>query len=97
VPAGQTVALTLNVTFDEYCKTADCTFGAEDNTFLLKELVVVSGSGTGCDGWTVQNILYKANAVLAGTEPFSPSAINECVSKVNENFVDGDQGYLTTP
>ncbi len=98
VLAGQTVALTLNVTFDEYCKgSADCTFSGGDNSILLKQLVVVSGSGTECDGWTVEAILNTANAVLAGTDSLSPSAINKCVSKVNENFVKKNKGYLTTP
>ncbi len=46
----------------------------------------------------MQEILDEANAVLAGAGQLSPSAINECASQVNENFVDGgmDEGYLTT-
>ncbi len=50
---------------------------------------------------TVQDVLYTANLVLSGdtNTVFSASDLNDCVSSINENFVDGTQnnGFLGLP
>jgi hypothetical protein len=93
VLAGQVVALTLSVTFDQ----CDPSFGASN--LNLRDLVVCDASSP-CQGLTVGRILDVANDVLAGLpSTFTPSEINECVSRINENFVDGTQvgTYLCLP
>jgi hypothetical protein len=90
VLAGQIVALTLNVGFD----LCDPDFG-ESNT-ALADLEVIDPESK-CFGMTVQEVLDLANAILGGcSTALTPSQINECVSKINENFVDGetDNGFL---
>gem|GEM_PF-5992149 len=96
VLAGQTVALTLNVGFDLY----DENFSNHDD-YLLADLLIQK-EDCPCDGWSVQEVLDQANAILGGEgndNGLSPSAINECVTLINENFVDGEQnnGYLVYP
>ena len=93
VLAGQATALTLNVVFDQPGLDGD-------SPIPLGDLVVVPGSGTACDGMTVQQVLDATNTVLAGnTSQFTPAEVNECASRINENFVDGEtnEGYLMTP
>lgn len=93
VLAGQVVALTLSVGFDLY--DADFCVSATN----LKDLVVVDATSP-CYGWTVENVLNEANRILAGlSSTLTASEINECVSKINENFVDGamDGGFLGLP
>jgi hypothetical protein len=89
VLAGQAVALTLNIVFDR-------PGNGGDSPIPLADLIMV---GTPCHGMTAQQVLDEANAVLAGGGWMTPSDINECASKINENFVDGitDEGHLTTP
>lgn len=90
VLAGQVTALTLSVHFDQ----ADADFGASDTA--LADLVAVEGA---CAGMSVAAILDAANQALAGGGGFAPSAINGCVSAINENFVDGTEvgDYLRLP
>jgi hypothetical protein len=91
VLAGQVVALTLNVGFDAY----DANFGGSGT--LLGGQIIVSGQFA---GWSVQQLLDTANYVLGGcASQYSPSAINNAVSAVNENYVDGvqDHGFLACP
>ncbi|GEM_PF-1003451 len=79
--AGQVVALTLSVGFDRY----DPEFGAAEQN--LEDLVVASGI---FEGMTVAAVLEEANGALGGGESeYSVSQLNDVVSAINENFVDG--------
>ncbi|MFO7675086.1 MAG: hypothetical protein R6X12_02040 [bacterium] len=91
VLAGQVTALSLSVGFDLY----DPDFGADPVN--LKDLVVADLASP-YYGWTVQEVLDEANAILGGG-PGNPSQINDAVSAINENFVDGtiDNGFLAKP
>lgn len=101
VLAGQVVALTLNVGFD----ADDSNFGA--STEQLSSLQVKSSGafapgelGAACAGMYVYQVLYEANHVLSGMGSWlSASQVNECVSRINENFVDGTSvgDYLLLP
>ena len=85
------VALTLAVRFDAY----DANFGASD--LSIEHLVASSGA---CKGMTAGQILRLANAVLGGcSTQMAPSAINDCVDAINNNFVDGEKsgGFLVFP
>lgn len=95
VLAGQVLALLLSVEFD----MCDADFGA--STENLANLVVNDPTNeTVCDGMTVQEVLNTANDIISGvpSDP-TPSEINECVDKINNNFVDGTAvgGYLKLP
>lgn len=95
VLAGQTTALTLNVFFD----MADPDFGASD--VLLAGLVVADETSP-CFGMTVWEVLEAANGILGGGSYYdgaAAAAINECVSRINENFDNGtvDEGFLKLP
>lgn len=88
---GQVTALTLSVNFD----LADPNFGASNVN--LKDLVVVSGPFA---GKTVAFVLAEANKILGGAaSAYTVSQVNEAVSAINENFVDGtiNNGYLALP
>jgi len=92
---GQVVALTLSVGFDLY----DPDFGASN--INLKDLLVACSSCP-CSGWTVQAVLDMGNKILGGCgEEGDPSAseINDCLSAINQNFVDGTHvnDYLALP
>jgi hypothetical protein len=89
--AGQVVALTLNVRFDE----VDPNFSPSPT--LLKDLVIASGP---LAGKTVGFVLGDANKALGGcTSTYSIAVLNDVVTKINESFVDGksSSGYLTCP
>ena len=89
--AGQTVALTLSVGFD-YC---DPNFGASLNN--LADLTVAVGPFA---GWTVADVLTEANLVLGGcASNYSASELNEALTGINENFVNGTVvgSYLNCP
>ncbi|MHA1483247.1 MAG: lamin tail domain-containing protein [Candidatus Heimdallarchaeaceae archaeon] len=46
--------------------------------------------GSLCGDMTAGQVLAEANKILAGqSSGFSPSAINECLTEINERFVDG--------
>jgi len=80
---GQVVALTLSVGFD----VCDEDFSPSD--IPLGDLVVCDTSSI-FEGWTVGEVLNEANLVLGGcSQSYSPSDINDVVSSINENFVDG--------
>jgi hypothetical protein len=95
VLAGQVLALTLSVYFD----LNDVDFGASD--INLKDLVVADEESIfygedgedGEDGetvWTVMDILTEANSFLGGgISDYTASELNEAISSINENFVDG--------
>ncbi|MCP9756166.1 DUF11 domain-containing protein, partial [Lacihabitans sp. CCS-44] len=79
--AGQVVALTLNIGFDNY----DANFGSSDVN--LKNLKINSGVFA---GKTVQFVLDEANKVLGGcTSAYLISDLNTVVTNINENFVNG--------
>jgi len=81
--AGQAVALTLNIGFDDN----DSDFSV--NQGKLKDFYA-NDSGSPCEDMTVSEVLTEANNILAGqSSVFSPSAINECLTEINEKFVDG--------
>ncbi|MCU0468229.1 MAG: hypothetical protein MUF58_06470, partial [Arcicella sp.] len=81
VLAGQVVALTLNVGFDNY----DAAFGS--SSINLKNLFIVTGTFS---GKTVQFLLDEANKALGGcSTTYSLSDINNAVTAVNENYVNG--------
>jgi len=79
--AGQIAALSLSVGFDQY----DAGFGA--SSFPLADAVIASGTFA---GWTVQQVLDEANAVLGGcSSSYSASAINGILTQINQSFVGG--------
>jgi len=84
--AGHVVALSLSIGFDE-CTTCD-PFGS--NTTPLKDLIFDDGSVF--DGMTVEDVLAEANRVLGGGAiiDFTASQLNDALTAVNENFVDGE-------
>ncbi|MBC7381602.1 MAG: SprB repeat-containing protein, partial [Bacteroidia bacterium] len=86
--AGQVVALTLNLGFDQY----DPNFSTA--TTLVKNLVIANGTFA---GWTAQQLLDEANRKLGGcTSSYSFSDLNDAASNINENYIDGliDGGFL---
>jgi hypothetical protein len=86
--AGQVVALTLNVTFDQY----DADFGEADSD--LADAVITSGDFA---GWTVAAVLAEGEKVLGGCESdYSAGDLAEVLGLVNEAFADGieDTGFL---
>src|SRR5436190_8776210 len=88
---GQVTALALSVGFDNY----DPSFGAAG--VHLGEMVIGSGPFAGN---TVSQFLVIANDVLGGcSTAFTPSAVNDMASKINENYDDGktDNGVLICP
>jgi hypothetical protein len=93
VLAGQATALTLNITFD----SIDPAFSPHGTP--LAELVVADPASP-CVGLRVDEVLRSANEVLGGFPGrFAPEEINECVTRINENFENGqvDRGYLRLP
>jgi hypothetical protein len=91
--AGQVTALSLNVGFD----LNDPAFGASSTN--LEDLIVVDNTSA-CFEMTVGEILDEANLAISGqaSDP-SLSNLNNCVSDINENFVNGntDNGFLAEP
>jgi len=88
---GQVTALALSVGFDNY----DPNFAPAE--IPLSDMVI--GTGTFA-GKTVGEFLAIANDVLGGcSTSYSPTAINEVASQINENFDDGksDNGFLVCP
>ena len=88
---SQVLALTLSVNFDR----TDADFSS--SYINLANLSVASGE---FQGESVGNILDIANRTLAGEDTgYSASQINDAVSAINENFVDGGLTgyYLTCP
>ncbi|MBC8173257.1 MAG: T9SS type A sorting domain-containing protein [Chitinophagales bacterium] len=91
VLAGQVMALALSVGFDN--TYAD--FGSSDTN--LGDLIISSGT---FEGWTVNELLAEGNKILGGCASiYTPSTINDALSSVNENFVDGTSAgsYLECP
>ena len=103
--AGQVTALSLSVGFDECSLAGDCAEFAplqedrDPSTTSLAELVVVDADSD-CVGMSVGDILDEANLAISGqSSSLVINQLNECVSSINENFVDGinDEGFLGYP
>lgn len=93
VLGGQALALTLSVVFD----ACDPNFGS--SSVPLSTLVVADPSSS-CYGMTVQQVLDTANLILSGgSSSLTPSQINTCVDKINNNFDNGtvNLGFLKLP
>lgn len=89
VLAGQLVALTLSVGFDNH----DPNFGTSSG--YLANAVINNGSFT---GWTVQMLLDEANRYIGGCPSFySSRQLTGALAMVNENFDNGsmDAGNLS--
>lgn len=81
--AGQAVALTLNIGFDNY----DPNFSS--STTSLGSLIVSSGI---FQGWTVNNLLLEANKILGGLgSAYTPAEINNILNLINKNYDNGTQ------
>jgi len=91
VLAGQVVALSLSIGFDNY----DAAFSTSPAS--LGDLEIASGDFA---GFTVQELLDEANSFLGGcASAYTASQLNDALTAVNENFVDGTQnnGYVLCP
>jgi len=88
---GQVLALALNIRFDLW----DVNFGRSATN--LKDLKIAYGP---FENWTVQQLLDEAYIALGGGYTlYSISMLNNAVSSINENFVDGTFAgtFLTCP
>jgi len=92
--AGHVIALALSVGFD----ICDDNFSTSETGLASLE---VADEDSLCYGMTVQEVLDEAKKVLGDCDSgsFTPTQIYECVSAINENFVDGktDNGFLKLP
>jgi len=85
------LAVELALGFDVY----DPNFGASAG--YLGDLVINQGD---FQGWTVSELVALANDALGGCNSnYSLSAINDALSSISNNFVDGtgNQGFLDCP
>ena len=91
VLAGQLIALSLSIGFDEN----DADFSGSDVN--LGNLIIHSGT---FQGWTVYELVEEANQFIGGCAgDYSASELNESLTAINENFDNGntDNGYLDCP
>jgi len=91
VLAGQVVALTLNLRFDQ----VNPSFSSSST--WLGNLIVISGTFT---GWTVSQVLAEANNVLGGVaSSYSADQMNAIVDAINNNYDNGtvNLGLLGCP
>ena len=91
VLAGQVLALTLSTAFDNYDEQFSTSYTA------LENLVIVSGT---MSGQTIAYALDQGNRALGGcSASYTITEINEVLSKINENFIDGTQenAYMRCP
>ena len=89
--AGNLLAVQLALDFDAY----DPNFGASSG--YLGDLVINQGD---FQGWTVSELVALANDALGGCNTtYSLSEINDALSAISNNFVDGtsNQGFLDCP
>jgi hypothetical protein len=89
VLASQMIALTLSVKFDQEFPD----FGPS-SSFQLHQMVIAGGPFM---GWTVEQVMMEGNKALGGCPTdYSFSDLNEAISKINENYVDGvvNNNYL---
>ncbi|NNE55385.1 MAG: LamG domain-containing protein, partial [Flavobacteriales bacterium] len=87
VLAGQLVAATLSTTFDAY----DPNFG--ESEWALQDLTILSGD---YQGTQVAMLLEEGNQLIGGCAGTNYSAVNDALSSINENYVDGEMngGFL---
>ncbi len=91
VLAGQLVALTLSIGFDEN----DADFSGSD--INLGDLLINSGPFI---GFTVYELIEEANQFIGGCpSEYFAIELNEVLTSINENFDDGisDNGFLDCP
>ncbi len=91
VLAGQLVALSLSVGFDNY----DPNFSA--SSVSMGSLVVSSGTFA---GWSINSILAEANKVLGGcASNYTASQLSSVLASINENFDNGttNNGFVGCP
>ena len=91
VLAGQLVALTLSIGFDEN----DADFSGSD--INLGDLLINSGPFM---GFTIYELIDEANQFIGGcSTAYDATELNEVLTSINENFVDGnsDNGFLDCP
>ncbi len=89
--AGQVVALSLSIGFDNY----DPNFAPSDVN--LEDLIVTEGPFA---GWTVGEVLAEANKKLGGCgSSYSFSQLSDALANINQCYVDGKSscGYLKCP
>ncbi|MDP4173955.1 MAG: SdrD B-like domain-containing protein, partial [Bacteroidota bacterium] len=88
--AGQLVALSMNINFDNAGKLGT-------NTLKLENLVIASGTFAGL---TVKQFFDLANKAISGEATgYSIDQINTAADNINNNFDDGkvNKGYLVCP
>lgn len=89
--AGEICALALNVRFDQI----DAAFNASPAFFSTLEIAQGAFSG-----WTIEDVLAEANAVLGGcASNYSPAQMKDVLFAINQNFNNpqADQGFLKCP
>lgn len=81
---GQVVALSLSVAFDKLAGYDDV-----DQVLPLADLEIADPASP-CTGMFVHEVLTQANYALGGCpSQLSVAAANDCVTAINESFVDG--------
>ena len=90
VLAGQILTLTISVKLDSAIEN----FSSAKTK--IAELIITSGD---FKGKTVVEVLEEANKVLGGCQSkYTPTQINDVISKINENFEGGtNKGFLECP
>ena len=89
--AGELVALTLSLRFDEL----DASFGSSN--YQLGELIIANGPFM---GWTVQQVFDEANAKIGGcSSTYSISDLLQALVSINANYQNGkvNRGFLVCP
>jgi len=80
--ASQTLALSISLAMDKSIESYSV------STKYLGNMVVAEGE---MEGVAITRVLQEANKALAGVESaYSIATLNETVSKINENYVDGE-------
>jgi len=107
--AGQLLAATLNVAFDDAGALDDC---KERTDLKLADLLLIGGVDPDLIGWSVKDLLGLGNAAISGALGAGPfdidgdtnpdvtiSDISDALKVVNENFDDGttNNGNLGIP
>ncbi|WP_333667244.1 T9SS type A sorting domain-containing protein, partial [Flavobacterium sp.] len=90
VLAGQAVALTLSLGFDNNANFSP-------STTALGSLVISSGTFA---GMTVSQVLAVANTILGGgASPYTAAQVNDALDRINRNYDNGTSnlGYLACP
>ena len=92
---GQLLAATLSVAYDDAGKfDFDPNFSKNDPLKKLGDLIYQGG--TPCDGLTVRQVITEANKFTSGeASSFTASQLNECLSLLNEGFIECDTADFT--